>query len=127
MDTVLSRMGGDEFTILLEEVSDPSNAMRVAKRILSAVAEPLLVEGREVRTSASVGIALSKSTHEHAVDLLQDADVAMRRAKAMGGSRCEVFDEAVHTRALNRLKLEAELREALRSTSSACITNPSCN
>ena len=113
MDAVLSRMGGDEFTILLEEVSDPSNAMRVAERILSAVAEPFLVEGREVRTSASVGIALSKPTHERAEDLLIDADVAMRRAKAMGGSRCEVFDEAVHTRAVNRLKLESELREAL--------------
>ena len=113
MDTVLSRMGGDEFTILLEDVSDPSDAMRVAKRILSAVAEPFLVEGREVRTSASVGIALSTSTHQRAEDLLQDADVAMRRAKAMGGSRCEVFDEAMHTRAVNRLKLEAELREAL--------------
>jgi diguanylate cyclase (GGDEF)-like protein/PAS domain S-box-containing protein len=113
MDTVLSRMGGDEFTILLEEVSDPSNAMRVAKRILAALAEPLVVEGREVRTSVSVGIALSKSTHELAVDLLQDADVAMRRAKVMGGSRCEVFDAAVHTRAVNRLKLEVELRDAL--------------
>ncbi|MFZ3278613.1 MAG: bifunctional diguanylate cyclase/phosphodiesterase [Candidatus Sulfotelmatobacter sp.] len=113
IDAVLSRMGGDEFTVLLEEVSDPSNAMRVAERILAAVAEPLLVEGREVRTSASVGIALSKPSHERAEDLLVDADVAMRRAKAMGGSRCEVFDEAVHTRAVNRLKLESELREAL--------------
>ncbi|MFZ0954680.1 MAG: EAL domain-containing protein [Candidatus Sulfotelmatobacter sp.] len=113
LDAVLSRMGGDEFTILLEEVSDPSNAMRVAERILAAVAEPILVEGREVRTSASVGIALSKPTHERAEDLLADADVAMRRAKAMGGSRCEVFDEAVHTRAVNRLKLESELRGAL--------------
>ena len=112
-DSVLSRMGGDEFTILLEEVTDPSHAMRAANRILSAVAEPFLVEGREVRTSASVGIALSKSTHERAEDLLQDADVAMRRAKAMGGSRCEVFDEAMHTRAVNRLKLEGDLREAL--------------
>jgi diguanylate cyclase (GGDEF)-like protein/PAS domain S-box-containing protein len=113
MDTVLSRMGGDEFTLLLEEVSDPSNALRVAKRILLAVAEPLVIDGHEVRTSASVGIALSKSTHKHALDLLRDADVAMRRAKAMGGARCEVFDEAVHTRAVNRLKLESELREAL--------------
>src|ERR1017187_4912662 len=60
MDAVLSRVGGDEFTILLEEVSDPSDAMRAAKRILSAVAEPFLVEGREVRTSASVGIALNQ-------------------------------------------------------------------
>ncbi len=113
METVLSRMGGDEFTILLEAVTDPSHAMRAAKRILSVVAEPFLVEGREVRTSASVGIALSTPTHERAEDLLQEADVAMRRAKAMGGSRCEVFDEAMHTRAVNRLKLEAELRQAI--------------
>jgi diguanylate cyclase (GGDEF)-like protein/PAS domain S-box-containing protein len=112
-EAVLSRMGGDEFTILLEEVADPSHAMRAAKRILSAVAEPFVVEAHEVRTSASVGIALSTPAHERAEALLQDADVAMRRAKAMGGSRCEVFDEAMHTRAVNRLKLEADLRQAL--------------
>ncbi len=113
METVLSRMGGDEFTVVLEEVTDPSHAMRAAKRILSAVAEPFMVEGRQVHTSASVGIALSSPTHQRAENLLQEADVAMRRAKAMGGSRCEVFDEAMHTRAVNRLKLEAELREAI--------------
>jgi diguanylate cyclase (GGDEF)-like protein/PAS domain S-box-containing protein len=112
-NTILSRMGGDEFTILLEGITDPSDAMRAAKRILSRVAEPLLVEGREVRTSASVGIALSTPAHQRAEELLQDADVAMRRAKAMGGSRCEVFDEAMHTRAVNRLKLENELRDAI--------------
>jgi diguanylate cyclase (GGDEF)-like protein/PAS domain S-box-containing protein len=112
-NAVLSRMGGDEFTILLEGVNDPSDAMRAAQRILSAVAEPFQVEGREVRTSASVGIAMGTAAHERAEDLLQDADVAMRRAKAMGGGRCEVFDEAMHTRAVNRLKLEAELRQAL--------------
>jgi diguanylate cyclase (GGDEF)-like protein/PAS domain S-box-containing protein len=113
IDSVLSRMGGDEFTILLEEVTDPSQALRVAKRVVSAVAEPLLVQGREVRTSASVGIALSTIAHTRAEDVLQDADVAMRRAKAMGGSRSEVFDEAMHTHAVNRLKLEGELREAI--------------
>ena len=87
-----------------------------------------MVEGREVRTSASVGIALSMPTHMQAEDLLQDADVAMRRAKALGGSRCEVFDEAMHTRAVNRLKLEAELREAHRASGSfACITSRSCD
>jgi diguanylate cyclase (GGDEF)-like protein/PAS domain S-box-containing protein len=113
-DAVLSRLGGDEFTILLEEVADPSHAMRVARRVLSTVAAPFLVEEREVRTSASVGIALSTSAHERAEDLLVDADVAMRRAKAMGGCRCELFDEAMHTRAVNRLKLEFDLREALQ-------------
>jgi diguanylate cyclase (GGDEF)-like protein/PAS domain S-box-containing protein len=112
-DAALSRLGGDEFTVLLEEVSDPSNAMRVAERIVYAMAAPLTIEGEEVRTSVSVGIALSTSLQEHAEDLLQDAEAAMRRAKALGGSRCEVFDEAMHARAVNRLKLEAELRQAL--------------
>jgi diguanylate cyclase (GGDEF)-like protein/PAS domain S-box-containing protein len=112
-DAVLSRMGGDEFTVLQEEVSDPSNALRVGERIVAAMAAPLTIDGKEVRTSVSVGIALSTSLHEHSEDILQDAEVAMRRAKAMGGSRCEVFDEAMHARAVNRLKLEADLRQAL--------------
>ncbi len=112
-NAVLSRMGGDEFTILLEGVTDPSDAMRAAQRILTAVAKPFSLDDRAVHVSASVGIALSATTHSHAEDLLQDADAAMRRAKALGGSRCEVFDEAMHTRAVQRLKLEAELREAL--------------
>src|SRR5271165_5694853 len=112
-NAILSHMGGDEFTILLEGVADPSDAMRVAQRILAAVAAPFVVQDREVRTSASVGIAVSAITHVRPEDVLQDADVAMRRAKALGGSRCEVFDEAMHSRAVNRLKLEAELREAI--------------
>ena len=61
----------------------------------------------------SVGIALSTLTHERPEDVLQDANVAMRRAKTLGGSRCEVFDEAMHTRAVGRLKLESDLRTAL--------------
>lgn len=112
-DAVLSRMGGDEFAILLETVADPSDAMRAARRILATVEEPLLLDGREVHPLASVGIALSTSAHARSENLLQDADVAMRRAKALGGSRCEVFDEAMHTRAVNRLRLEAGLREAV--------------
>jgi diguanylate cyclase (GGDEF)-like protein/PAS domain S-box-containing protein len=124
---VLSRMGGDEFTILLEGVTDPSDAMRAGQRILSSVAEPFVVEGREVRTSASVGIALNKLPHEHAEDLLQDADVAMRRAKAMGGSRCEMFDEAMHARAVNQLKLEGELRQAMEQRQFRVFYQPIVN
>ncbi len=114
-DAVLFRLGGDEFAILLDGLGDPSDALRVAKRMQAAVAEPFFVESREMRTSVSVGIALSTMEHERPEDILKDADVAMRRAKAMGGSRCEVFDEAMHTRAVGRLKLEQDLRTAMET------------
>jgi len=110
---LLFRLGGDEFAVLLETVGDPSDAMRLAKRMQTAVAEPFELESREVRVSASVGIALSTAAHARPEDVLKDADIAMRRAKALGGSRCEVFDEAMHTRAVGRLKLESDLRTAL--------------
>jgi len=106
-------LGGDEFTILLDALSDPSDAMRVAQRLQTRVADPFLVTSHEVRVSLSIGIALSASTHERSEELLKDADVAMRRAKALGGSRCEVFDEGMHTRAVGRLKLESDLRAAM--------------
>ena len=112
-EAVLFRLGSDEFAVLLEAVGDPSDAMRVAQKIQEAVAEPFFVESREVRVSASIGIAMSTVTHERPEDILKDSDVAMRRAKALGGSRCEVFDEAMHTRAVGRLRLEADLRTAL--------------
>jgi diguanylate cyclase (GGDEF)-like protein/PAS domain S-box-containing protein len=112
-NAVLARIGGDEFTILLEGITEPADALRVGGRIVSAVAEPMLMDGREVRCSASVGIALSTEAMARAEDLLQEAEVAMRRAKALGGGRCELFSEGMHTRAVNRLRLEAELAEAL--------------
>ncbi len=112
-ESLLARLGDDEFTILIDSVVDPSDALRVARRIQEAVAEPLDIESREVRPAISVGIALSVPTHRHPDDILKDADVAMRRAKAVGGSRCEVFDEAMHTRAEGRLRLESDLRMAM--------------
>jgi PAS domain S-box-containing protein len=111
----VSRLGGNEFAVLLDSINDPSDAVRVARRFQDAMAQPFLIEGREVSTSASVGIAVSTSTHEHVEDLLQDADAAMRRAKGMGGARCEVFDEAMHIGALRRLRLETELKKAIEN------------
>ena len=113
VDAPLFRLGGDEFTILLDGVSDPSDAMRVARNIQTAVAMPFSIESREVRAAISIGIALTTAVHTRPEDILKDADVAMRRAKALGGSRCEVFDEAMHSRAVGRMKLEADLRAAI--------------
>src|SRR5271169_106414 len=112
-EVVLFRLGGDEFAILLDGVSDPSDAMRIARRIQAAVAEPFSLDSREIRAAMSIGIALSTPAHERPEDVLKDADVAMRRAKALGGSRCEVLDEAMHTRAVGRLRLESDLRTAM--------------
>ncbi|MGO9648515.1 MAG: putative bifunctional diguanylate cyclase/phosphodiesterase [Terriglobales bacterium] len=114
-DEVLARLGGDEFTILVGSIHDPSDAMRVAKRIQDALGEPFSIQGREVFTSASMGIALSTASHDRAEDLLRDADIAMFRAKMLGKSRCEFFDEEMHTQAVAQLQLETELRRAVES------------
>lgn len=112
-DAILFRLGGDEFAVLLDTIADPSSALRIAKRIQEAVAEPFTLEGHEVRVSLSIGIAVSLPLHQRPEELLKDADGAMRRGKAMGGSRAEVFDEAMHSQAVGRLRLESDLRTAL--------------
>jgi diguanylate cyclase (GGDEF)-like protein/PAS domain S-box-containing protein len=113
LDSV-ARLGGDEFTILIEDIHDASDPIRVATRIQKVLAAtPLSIAEQEIFASASVGIALSTSPHERAADLLRDADLAMYRAKALGKSRCEVFDTAMHANAVKRLQLETDLRKAI--------------
>lgn len=111
-DEVLARLGGDEFTILIGSIQDPSDAMRVANRIQDALGI-FVVEGREVFISASIGIALSTTSRKRAEELLRDADIAMYRAKTLGKSRCEFFDEEMHTKAVKLLNLENDLRRAV--------------
>jgi diguanylate cyclase (GGDEF)-like protein/PAS domain S-box-containing protein len=112
-DTVLARSGSDEFPILLEGIQEPSDALRIAKQLQDAVAVPFMVEQHEVRASASVGIALSTTPQGQAEDLLRDAEIAMRRAKAQGRGHCEIFNASMHSRAVHRLNLETELRAAI--------------
>jgi diguanylate cyclase (GGDEF)-like protein len=111
-DTV-ARFGGDEFAILVESISDVSDATRVAERIHETLSAPIELEGFRLVTSASVGIALGASAEELPTDLLRNADVAMYRAKAAGPGRFEVFDRGMHVAALGRLQMETELRYAL--------------
>ncbi len=111
-DTV-ARLGGDEFTVLLEDVKGVSDATRVAERIQNALRVPFVVGIHEVFSSASVGIALSTTGYAEPEDFLRDADLAMYRAKATGRARYEVFDRAMHERAVTQLRLETDLRKAL--------------
>jgi diguanylate cyclase (GGDEF)-like protein/PAS domain S-box-containing protein len=109
----LARMGGDEFTLLLEEITGEADATGVAERIHEELTAPIEVRGHEVFTSVSVGIALSSAGFTCPEDMLRDADTAMYRAKAAGRARHQVFGGDMHQRAVSSLRLETDLRRAL--------------
>ena len=109
----LARLGGDEFTVLLDDIADVSDAVRVAERLRSALEKPFDVDGLEVFTSASVGIAVSTTGYERPEQILRDAAIALHRAKAEGASHCELFDSGMRDRAISRLQLETDLRRAI--------------
>jgi diguanylate cyclase (GGDEF)-like protein/PAS domain S-box-containing protein len=110
---IVARLGGDEFAILMQETKYVSDATNVAERIQKALSQPFNLNGQEVFSSVSIGIALSESGYERPEDLLRDADTAMYRAKALGKARCEMFDTEMRDRAVARLQLETDLRRAL--------------
>jgi diguanylate cyclase (GGDEF)-like protein/PAS domain S-box-containing protein len=109
----VARMGGDEFALLLEEVEDATDAIRVVQRIQAAVSRPLDVGGYEIFTSSSVGIVLCNDGEARPSQLLRDADLAMYRAKEGGPGRHEVYDRSMHAETLGRLQLENDLRRAV--------------
>jgi diguanylate cyclase (GGDEF)-like protein/PAS domain S-box-containing protein len=111
-DTI-ARFGGDEFIILLDEIKDISDAIRVAERIQQSLKTPFQIAGQEVFTTTSVGIAISTTGYDRGEDVVRDADTAMNRAKALGKARHEMFDRAMHTQSAKRLQLETDLRKAL--------------
>jgi len=112
-EDTIARFGGDEFTILVGDVTNASAAMRVADRVRRALEVPFVVDRREVLVTTSIGIALSTYGHERPTDLLRNADVALYHAKANGKAACEVFDAAMSILALERLELGADLRRAI--------------
>jgi diguanylate cyclase (GGDEF)-like protein len=112
-EDLVARLGGDEFAVLLEDIESDEDAPIVARRVIAALNEPIRVEGKELFTSASIGIAYSHARYQRAEELLRDSDVAMYRAKSLGRQRYEVFDERLHREALALLDLEGDLRRAL--------------
>jgi diguanylate cyclase (GGDEF)-like protein/PAS domain S-box-containing protein len=108
---VVARLGGDEFAVLVEDAGAEA-ACRIADQVMAALVDPLVVDGRELPISASIGVATTE-TATSAAELLRDADVAMYQAKARGRARYEVFTPAMHADAVERLELEADLHRAV--------------
>jgi len=109
----VARLGGDEFTILLDDLKEPGDAKRAAERLMDALATPFILNGKEVFTSVSIGIALGNAAYEKPEDILRDADTAMYRAKSLGKARYEVFDADMRASVMARLQLETDLRHAV--------------
>ena len=113
IEASLARLGGDEFTVLLEDIKDCGDAIRVAERIQERLSSPFVVEGQEVVTTASIGIDFCSASYINSEELVRDAEIAMYRAKREGKARYQVFDAAMHTVAVKRLRVETDLRRAL--------------
>jgi diguanylate cyclase (GGDEF)-like protein len=111
-DTV-ARFGGDEFAVLCEDLSDETEAVTVAQRIIAAVASPIALGERHLALTASIGIALASGPGADPDVLLRDADSAMYRAKERGRDRIELFDDDMRARAMARVETESALRRAL--------------
>ena len=109
----LARFGGDEFAVLISGMSDATDALRVAQRIQDELKQPFVLDKNSAFATSSIGIALSSTGYDKPDDILRDADTAMYRAKENGKARCEVFDQGMHARAVSRLQLESDLRQAV--------------
>jgi diguanylate cyclase (GGDEF)-like protein/PAS domain S-box-containing protein len=109
----LARLGGDEFAILLDGLVDDGQANAIAFRIQESLREPFSIGGREVFTSASIGIAFGPAHYTNPDDIMRDADTAMYHAKSRGKARHEVFDAVMDARVRDRLSLENDLRRAV--------------
>jgi diguanylate cyclase (GGDEF)-like protein/PAS domain S-box-containing protein len=109
----LARMGGDEFTVLLDEIKEPGDAKLAAERVMKELLAPFHLGGKEIFTSASIGIALSNPSYQQPEEIMRDADTAMYQAKSRGKARYEVFDADMRAKVMARLELETDLRRAL--------------
>jgi diguanylate cyclase (GGDEF)-like protein/PAS domain S-box-containing protein len=110
---LVSRFGGDEFVILLEEISSAGEAITVAQRIEKSLSEPFTIGNQEIRTGASIGIALGSGQVDSAEDILRNADTAMYRAKAAGRGQVVLFSADMHDQAVRMNKLRTSLIGAI--------------
>jgi diguanylate cyclase (GGDEF)-like protein/PAS domain S-box-containing protein len=111
-DTV-ARFGGDEFAILIEDIKDKNEAVHITQRIQERLSMPFDLNGQEVFTTASIGIALNTEGYAEPEDLLRNADIAMYHAKSNGKACYEIFTPGMYTDTVARLQMETDMRKAL--------------
>ncbi|MBA3445722.1 MAG: EAL domain-containing protein [Gemmatimonadales bacterium] len=109
----VARLGGDEFTVIMPGLSDPQDAAKLARRLISSFAHPIRVDEHEIFINASIGIAIYPVDGEDLDTLLMHADTAMYKAKEQGGNSYQTYSKSMTTTALQRLTLENDLRRAL--------------
>ena len=112
-EDVVARLGGDEFVILLSELNGIDDAIAVAERIQASLQTPFYLDGFEVYTTVSIGIAIGSPNYDDPEHILRDADTAMYEAKAQGRARHVLFDGEMHARAVRLLNLQMDLRRAV--------------
>ncbi|AXR08264.1 bifunctional diguanylate cyclase/phosphodiesterase [Salinimonas sediminis] len=121
---LLARLGGDEFVVLLDNFDTAEDVEDVAARVIDAVSEPFVLEGKEMYSGASIGIAHLEAYYHSADEVLRDADAAMYQAKTLGRGRFVMFDKSMRERLLEELELENEFRHALREEEFDCFLQP---
>lgn len=113
--TEIARLGGDEFTVVLSDVEDTMHVERIARRILNALSEPIALQSHNPVVTPSIGIAIFPHDGNDPDTLIRNADTAMYVAKAEGRACYRFYDEEMNSRAVEQLKMEEELRNALRN------------
>jgi len=112
-DTI-ARMGGDEFTILLDDLNSTADAVVAVERLLQELKEPFILFGRELSVVASIGVVFSAAGYNHPDEILHDADTAMDRAKESGTGGYVIFDTAAEPRRERQSQIETDLGQAVK-------------
>ena len=111
----IARMGGDEFTVIFDDVSDDQYIINLGERLRNALTRSFEIEGNTVHIGASIGIRICNAFDTSPDAIIRDSDTAMYQAKAQGKGRCVVFDEQMHRTVVERLELEQDLHLAVEN------------